>query len=180
MRLESRLSLGGLLVSCGQHRLEAGDLSYAVVRDIYRSLDLNSAPRTTLTDLGCGYGRIGFFGAIIWGQPYHGIELVPRRIAEARRVQRQLGLGILRFEVGNVVTCRWPESDYYLMLNSVLPCYLPPIVERFREIAAKRNITIVSLSTSNEHFRRQPWLREIIPANPSADLPVSLRLFRSR
>jgi Methyltransferase domain len=180
MRVESRLSLGGLLVTCGQHRLQAADLSYTVVRDIYQSLDLNSGPGTTLADLGCGYGRIGFFGAILWGQPYHGIELVPQRIAEAHRVQRKLGLGSLRFEVGNVLTGSWPECNHYLLLNSVLPCYLPQIIGRFRQIAAKRNIMIVSLSTSNGHFRSQPWLSEVIPSNPSAALPVNLRLFRSR
>lgn len=179
LSVESALSLGVLLVAHGQHRLEASDLSYSIARDVYRSLNVNSESESTIVDLGCGYGRVGFFGAVLWGQKYHGIEILAERVGEARRVQRQLCLDSLRFEVGNIVTCAWPDSAYYLMLNSVLPRYLPEVIERFRQIAATRSITIVSVSTANEQFRRQHWLYEVIPTNPSAALPVCLRLFKS-
>lgn len=176
--VESGLSWGRLLAAHGRQRLEAADLGYRVVRDVYRSLGLN--PAETIVDLGCGYGRLGLFGAVLWEQRYEGIEIVAERVTEAGRVQRELGLHSLRFSAGNILTCAWPPATYYLMLNSVLPCYLPQIMERFREIAAAREITIASLSTSNQAFRSQPWLREAIPASPSAALPVNLRLFTSR
>lgn len=179
LAIETGMRLGALLVAHGQHRLEAADLHYDVIRDIYRNLDLKSLAKTTLVDLGCGYGRIGFWGAVLFGQSYHGIEKVPERVAEARRVSRELGLENLQFEVGDILTCVWPDATNYLMLNSVFPCYIPPIIERFRQIAVQRNITIVSASSSNEQFRRECWLRELIPACKSAGPPVSLRLFTS-
>src|SRR5437763_13155002 len=97
-RVESGFTLGKLLVAHGNHRVETGDIPYSAIRDLYRAL--NVPPATPLLDLGAGYGRIGFYGAVLWNQPVHGIEIVPERVTEARRVQSELGLTSLHFEIG--------------------------------------------------------------------------------
>ena len=175
--VEDRFTLVGLVMTHGHHRLEAGDIPYSVIRDLYRMLELRL--QTPLLDLGCGYGRIGFYGALLWNQPLHGIEIVPERVAEARRVQQELGCASLRFEVGDLLTASWPEVSCYLMLNSIFPSLMAPVVARLRKIAEARKITIASISSSNEVLRAESWLEERVPDCPSAALPVSLRLFTS-
>jgi len=177
-RIESGLSLGKLLVTHGSHRVDVGDTPYSVIRDLYRALAVPAA--TPIADLGAGYGRIGFYGAILWQQPVHGIEIVPERVNEARRVQQKLGLRSLRFEVGDLLTCVWPKVSHYLLLNSVLPSLIPAVIERFRAIALKRKIVIASVSTASEILREQLWLEEYVPAVPSAEPPASLRIFATR
>ena len=153
-------------------------MSYSIIRDMYHML--NVQPQTPLVDLGCGYGRIGFYGALLWNQSLHGIEIVPERVAEARRVQQEVGLHSLSFEVGDLLTVAWPNVSHYLLMNSDFPSVVPPALERLREIAQSRPITVASVSSSNEALRTQPWLQEHVPDCPSAKLPVCLRWFTSR
>ncbi len=177
-RVEEGFSLGQLLVTHGIHRMEPGDIPYSVIRDVYRALDL--PPGAALADLGAGYGRIGFYGALAGRYVVHGIEIVPERVHEARRVQESLGLTGLHFEIGDLITAPWPDVSHYLMLNSVLPSLMPPVVGRLAKIAKSRNIVVVSAATSNLVFREQPWLVERVPDVPSAEPPANLRIYNSR
>ena len=176
-RVESELSLGKLLVTHGNHRMEAGDVPYSLIRDVYRALDLPK--RTPIVDLGSGYGRVGFYGAILWAQPVHGIEIVAERVQEAQRVQQNLGLSSLHFEVGNLLTCAWPEVSHYVLMNSILPSLMSGLVQRLAEIAQRQKIVVASVSTANNALREQSWLREYTPALPSAEPPANLRIFKS-
>ena len=177
-KTENGLRLGALLSKYGNHRMETGDIPYSVVRDVYRALRLPLD--TPITDLGSGYGRIGFYGAVLWRQPVYGIEIVPERVNEAQRVQESLGLSSLHFQIGDLLAVPWPRVSHYLVLNSVFPSLMPRVIARLTRIARTRPITIASISTSNQVFHAQPWLQEHIPDTPSAKLPASLRLFTSR
>ena len=176
-RVENGLSLGKLLVAHGNHRMEMGDVPYSLIRDLYRALDLPA--ETLLVDLGSGYGRVGFYGAILWEQPVHGIEIVPERVREAQRVRQNLGLSSLHFQMDNMLTCTWPEASHYVLMNSVLPSLMPGLMHRLAEIAQRRKIVVASVSTANTALQEQSWLREYIPELPSAEPPANLRIFKS-
>jgi SAM-dependent methyltransferase len=174
---ERLLSLGTLLITFGQHRMQLGDLGYAVIRDLYHAL----APsrEDVILDLGSGYGRIGIYGGVLFGQRVVGIEIVPERVAEAMRVRNALGLNTVSFLQGDILTAAWPEASIYLLLNTDFPPTMPALIARLHQLSKSRSLLIASLSSSNASLRLQPWLREHTPNCPSAKLPVELRLFRS-
>ena len=175
--IEAGLSLGQLLVRLGHHRVETADLPYHVIRDVYRALDLPAG--VAVLDLGSGYGRIAFYGALLWNRRVYGIEIVPERVREAQRVKEEFGFDTVHFTAGDVLAVPWPEVTVYLALNSVLPDLMPRLIGRLRHEAAARPIRIASICTANEYFRRETWLDERVPLVPSARAPVSLRVFES-
>ncbi len=152
--------LGDLLLRHGHHRLERGDMTYEVVRRLFRGLDSLPSP-SRLIDLGCGYGRIGFYGALLANLPYWGIEIIPERLTEARRVKAHLGLEGVEFARGDALTCQWPEGDCFAIMNSFFPSQLPALAERLKKLSRQRPLVIASISTSNHFFETQAWLREI-------------------
>lgn len=174
---ERTLSLGTLLTTLGQHRMQLGDLSYAVIRDLYHAL----APRRKdiILELGSGYGRIGIYGGVLFGQRVVGIEIVPQRVQEAMRVRNALRLNTVSFLQGDILRAAWPEASIYLLLNTDFPSTMPTLIDRLYQLSRSRSLLIASLSSSNASLRVQPWLREHTPGCPSAKLPVELRLFRS-
>src|SRR5262249_1145362 len=90
LNVDAGLQYGDLAVRYGLHRTYQGDLPYATIREIFRRFD--PPAQATLLDLGCGYGRLVFYGALLRGARVTGIELVCERVKEAQRVQRSLGL----------------------------------------------------------------------------------------
>jgi hypothetical protein len=174
---ESGLNLSKLILQFGNHRMELGDLSYRIIRDLYRALD--ATPDDVILDLGSGYGRIALYGGLLLNQPIIGMEIIPERVREALRVRDALGLSTVRFLQGNVVTSPWPAASIYLVLNSVFPPFMPALIDRLYDLSKSRRLLIASLSTSNGPLRAQSWLRERIPDCASANLPVGLRLYDS-
>ena len=161
--VEGRLDTLRLLDRHGVQRFDQGDLPYDVVRAFYRALALEIArgPGLRLLDLGSGYGRFGFYGALRHGLSVHGLELVPERAREATRAAGALGLAGLTFEAGDLLEAAWPRADVYCMMNAVLPRLLPPVLARLEREARGRRIVIASVSTSNAAFAQADWLREL-------------------
>lgn len=161
--VEARLDTLRLLERHGVQRFDQGDLSYGVVRVFYRALapEIDRRPGLRLLDLGSGYGRFGFYGALRHGLTVHGVELVSERAVEAARAARALDLGQLSFVAGDLLTAAWPVADVYCMMNAVLPDLLPPVVARLEAQARARRIVVASVSTSNAAFARATWLREL-------------------
>jgi hypothetical protein len=175
--VEAPLDLASLLVKYGQHRMESADSAYSYIRDLFQALPAD--PPAPVLDLGSGYGRIGFFGALAWSRAVTGIELVQERVVEANRVRDDLKLDDVAFIAGDLLATPWPEASQYLALNSVTPRLIEPLVEKLSHIARTRPIVIASVATANLAFRQQAWLREVVPDCPSAGLPAYLRLFFS-
>jgi SAM-dependent methyltransferase len=161
--VEARLDTLRLLERHGVQRFDQGDLSYGVVRAFYRALtpEIDRRPGLRLLDLGSGYGRFGFYGALRHGLTVRGVELVSERAVEAARAARALDLGQLSFVAGDLLTVAWPVADVYCMMNAVLPDLLPPVVARLEAQARTRRIVVASVSTSNAAFARAAWLREL-------------------
>jgi SAM-dependent methyltransferase len=174
---ESAHSWLDLLATYGHHRIGQADLPYSLFRELFRRLRLPAG--AVLLDLGSGYGRPAFYGALLRNARVHGIELVRERVAEALRVRNRLDLASLDFTCGDAVTAPWPEVRHYSVLNSFLPSVLPAVVARLREAARRRQILVASVSTSNGAFAAQPWLVEVPPLAGPCD-SLGLRLFASR
>lgn len=161
--VEARLDTLRLLDRYGVQRFDQGDLAYDVVRAFYRALETEIAqrPGLRLLDLGSGYGRLGFYGALRHGLSVHGLELVTERADEATRAARVLGLSKLSFEAGDLLEAAWPLAEVYGMMNAVLPSLLPAVLARLEREARGRRIVVASVSTSNGAFARADWLRAL-------------------
>lgn len=159
--VEAKLDTLRLLDRHGVQRFEQGDLAYDVVRAFYRALgpEIAARPALRLLDLGSGYGRFGFYGALRHDLVCHGLELVPERVNEAARAARALGLDRLSFAAGDLLTAAWLVADVYCMMNAVLPNLLPPVLARLEDEARRRRIVVASVSTSNRAFAAASWLR---------------------
>jgi hypothetical protein len=178
--VEAGLDTLRLLDRHGVQRFDQGDLAYDLVRAFYRALapEIGRRPWMRLLDLGSGYGRFGFYGALRHGLTVHGLELVTERVVESARAARALGLDQLSFAAGDLLTDPWPAADVYCMMNAVLPDLLPTVLARLKAQAQVRRIVVASVSTSNAVFAGAPWLRELATAveGPAAR---ELRLWES-
>lgn len=175
---EPNETLGELLMRYGRHRMEKGDLPYAVIRSLFRELPklAGSEIEEPLVDLGCGYGRIGFYGALIDdGFRFWGMELVPERVAEATRVRNAWGFSGLHFEQGNVLTDPWPETTRFCVMNPVLPSLIPALLERL-SMRTRRRIVIACVSTFGRALQEQPWVQEF---GSPPETPDGVRWFAS-
>jgi len=161
--VEGRLDTLRLLDRHGVQRFDQGDVPYDIVRAFYRALspEIARRPGLRVLDLGSGYGRFGFYGALRHGLSVHGLELVVERAQEAARAAQALGLTDLTFEAGDLLEAAWPPADVYCMMNAVLPGLLPPVLARLEQEARERRIVVASVSTSNGAFAQADWLREL-------------------
>jgi SAM-dependent methyltransferase len=177
-RIEAHLSLPGLLLTYGNHRLDKGDFPFQIIRQLYRSLDKYIQRGDTVLDLGSGYGRVAFYGALLGRVKVVGIEIVEERRNEAERVRRELRLRQVRFCHGNVLDIKWPEAQIVVLMNSVCPRLMPAVVARLKVFASNRHLIVASHSTSNLFMERQKWLRQIVSQGTSKQR-TGLQLFET-
>lgn len=177
-RVEAGLSLPGLIRSYGVHRFEFGDLPYSLIRELMRKV--NPGPRTSMLDLGSGYGRIGLYGALMFQTRYTGIEIVAERVAAAQRAARELKLPDVEFVHADALRAAWPSATCVCLMNSFLPSLLNEALPRLRGLChAAEGVTFVAVSTAASKLSEASWLDEDDDGQGGAD-PFRLRVFRPK
>ena len=174
---EERLDGIALVLEHGNEQIDLYDgTPYEVARELFARL----RPRRgdVFYDLGCGYGRVVLWGALVSGARFCGIDLVEQRLAPARRAVRRLALTNVRLVQGNVLSTRFDDGNLFFLFDPFFPGTLRRVSRRLARIARARPIRIASHWQSNAFFARRRWLHEIDAAAASDD-PYRLRLFRS-
>jgi cyclopropane fatty-acyl-phospholipid synthase-like methyltransferase len=92
-------------------------------------------PTGRVLDLGCGFGLFSLYYASVYpGLLIEGFDLNPRRIALARAAALKLGLGNVRYEVGNVMDFRGGrlfDAAYMLdIVHHIPPEAVHPLLEQ--------------------------------------------------
>lgn len=175
---EERLDGMELVLEHGNELVDAyGGTPYDVVRELFARLK----PRRgdVFYDLGCGYGRVVLWGALVSGAEFRGIDLVRQRLAPAQRAARRLGLENVRFTQGHVLSTRFDDGNLFFLFDPFFRTTLRRVGLRLAHIARTRRIVIASYWQSNEFFARRPWLREIDDGRAASDDPNRLRIFGS-
>ena len=115
--------------------------------------------RGRVLDLGCGFGLFSlYYASVCPGLEIEGLDLNPRRIAMARAAAGKLGLGNVRYEVGNVMDFRGATSfDAAYMLDIVhhIPAEtVRPLLEQVaKTLPAGRLLLIKDVDTQPAYKR---------------------------
>jgi SAM-dependent methyltransferase len=165
-RVEAQLTFLSLVDRYGSRYTAPNDHSWLLHAELWRRM--NQLGVRSVLDLGAGYGRLLFYGALVHGTSGTGIEIVAERVREARRVGRALGLNALNFQIGDILSATWPQADCICVLNPVTPSERPALLRRLRHVANEREVLVASVSILNPLLCRQSWLRriDVDPADP--------------
>lgn len=168
-RTEKHLNLGDLLVSHGIERLDSGDHSFGIIREIFSYLPRN----LHVCDLGFGHGRVLIYGALLGQRALSGVELVPERHDSARRAIDGLGLTNVELSVNNVATYVWPpDVDAFLIMNSFYPSVTAKLLRRIRRHGTRRRVLVGGISTASAMLACCPWLKPVTRKRLAHDFNV--------
>lgn len=131
---------------------------YERIREILHALKLKAGD--VVYDLGCGYGRFIFYGALTTEAQFRGIELVPERVQAARAVKERFAVGNVEIIEGHVASQDFSDGNIFYMFNPFSRETLWQILERLQAISERKPITIVSHYMGNS-LDGLPWLRRI-------------------
>ena len=115
--------------------------------------------RGRVLDLGCGFGLFSLYYASVYRDlEIEGLDLNPRRIAVARAAAEKLGLGNVRYEVGNVMDFRGAakfDTVYMLdIVHHILPEAVRPLLEQVaKALPAGRPLLIKDVDTQPAYKR---------------------------
>lgn len=175
---EDRLDPIELVLEHGNESIDAYDGSpYEVAREAVRRL--RPGRRDVLYDLGCGYGRVVLWAALVSDAEVRGIDLVPQRLAPAQRAIRRLGLRNAQVVHGNVLSTPFDDGTLFFLFDPFFRKTMERVSRRLARIARMHPIRIASHWLSNEFLARRRWLREVIEPHDASDDPYRLRVFVS-
>jgi SAM-dependent methyltransferase len=179
-RTERGLNTLKLVLDFRTERLTYNPTPYNVIRDAMKAL--NPGPGEVFYDLGAGYGRVLFYGALTHKATFRGIEIVRDRVEAANRIKDKLAIKQLDFRQGNAQTADFSDGNLFFLFNPFFSEVLPVVGMRLRRIARTRQIRIASVANSNAYFATQRWLDEMDFQVPRTQqrFPYELRLFVSR
>lgn len=126
---------------------------------------LNPQPGHTLIDIGSGFGRMGFYLAILYPEVrFLGYEILAERCLEAKRVARALGLGpntqFLECNVGRS-DFKVAAADFYFLYDSLVPPTLEKVFRELRSIGQKQRVQIAMSGRLLYHYMQNlTWLKE--------------------
>lgn len=139
---------------------------YTEIRELLERLKLE--PGAITSDLGAGYGRMGF----VIGQNYPelsfiGYEYVPERVAEGQRCLAPWGWGtrvrLDEVDLSDPAFMPEPADVYFLYDYGTRPAVEKTILD-LQAIARRRPITVVGRGRLSRDAieRKHPWLSQVV------------------
>lgn len=129
---------------------------------------LSPAPGTSITDLGAGYGRLGYITALRFpGVRYQGYELVPERVAEGLRIYGPLSGPDFSLQVADLSLpqFRLPDADAHFIYDTGSHSTIRNIIAQIQLQARSRAVTVIGRGRATRHLieNENPWLSQVIP-----------------
>jgi hypothetical protein len=138
---------------------------YAELARIVREADPDRRARVW-ADLGAAYGRLGIVLAEIRPDArFVGMELVPERVREGRRIYLALGLDPESLVAADLRECALPEADLYFIYDFGTRAEIERVLEALRLPARRGPVTVVGRGRGVRDAieRGHPWLADVIP-----------------
>jgi hypothetical protein len=126
-------------------------------------------------DLGAAYGRLGIvLAAVRPGARFIGVECVPERVREGRRIYARLHLNPDDLVLGDLRTLPLPEADLYFIYDFGKREAIDSVLLRLRERAKRNSVIVVGrgrgIRDAIEHHH--PWLASVTPPIHSAHYSI--------
>ena len=130
---------------------------------------------TTWVDLGAAYGRLGIVLAREeTASRFVGIEIVPERVAEAKRVYLANGIDPLQMRCEDLAECEIPRGEIYFVYDFGNRSEIQRVLSVLRDYARANTITVVGRGRLVRDVieREHPWLSGVIPPKHSTHYSI--------
>ncbi len=162
----------------GCKRLVYVGTSYETIRDFIQQVEPQS--NDVVYDLGCGYGRVVLYGALVTEAQWRGVDIVPHRIAEAQGIKEKFKIDNAQFRLGNVADQDFSDGTIFYLFDPFEQSILETVARRLEEIAKVRKIRVVSLYKSSLFLEKLPWLHDVHQTEGTRGIFGRPRFFESR
>lgn len=148
-------------------------IDYAILREIFKNITITK--NDIFYDLGSGYGRASFYGAILFPEGvFKGVEYIKERVDEAKAVAKNLKLQNVMFYASDVLKFDYSDGNIFFIFNP-FPPLMPQVLAELNKISQKKKIRIIAMSNTVIELKVVPWLKLIrtIP-NYTNKTPVAI------
>jgi hypothetical protein len=179
-RIEAGLRLVTVLRAVGNEKVQYDGVPYALLRSMLRWARLGA--RDVFYDLGAGYGRALFYGALTTSARFRGIEIVPERVAAMIRVRDRLGLDTVDVRQGNASDEDIDDGTFLFLFNPFFRTSLRKVGEHLHHLAGRKAFRLATVAVTDPYFRSRPWLVEVpFPLLPGTiEARFGMRVYRTR
>lgn len=144
----------------GQQQYTYEGTPYNYVRWFLQVLDPDETD--VIYDLGCGYGRVVLYCALVTPSHCKGIEIVAERVREGENAAHRLQLKNVSFLIGNVLDFTMSDGTIFFLFNPFSEPILHQVLDRLREVSKDHPIYVVTWGGGNvELVREQSWLHDL-------------------
>jgi SAM-dependent methyltransferase len=156
--IEETLDAISLHVRLGSKLLVHEPTPYGIIRAAITELGPTS--RDVFYDLGFGYGRVLFYGALVSDASYRGFEIVPARVAEAERVKSCWALTSIHLREGDACLADFTDGNIFFLFNPFFTKELRMVCDKLEMIARRKSIRIASVAGCGDYLASLTWLEE--------------------
>jgi Y-X(10)_GDL-associated radical SAM protein len=154
------------------------DAPYARIRELYQRLEPPSLAH--LLDIGSAHGRIGLYGALLFGISVTGLEIDHDRVRQAQRAQVEFRLDDVNFRIGNGLVADWPPAWCICLINARFTRpELAALSKRIRAAVRIAPSLVAATDATAAWLASEAWLRECTVLDDAKTPSHTVRLFRS-
>jgi len=99
-----------------EENLVYGETPLLTVKELLGSLEINKDD--IFFDQGCARGLACFYAGMLFGNPCHGIDIIPQFIRKAQAIQKSLHLKNIHFREGNVLDADLSDGTIFYIAGT--------------------------------------------------------------
>jgi len=149
----------------GYQPREQTQTDYRIVRAIFHQV--TPSDTDVFYDLGSGYGRLVLYGAALFPKiQFKGIEIVAERANQSAKIAKELNYENVRVITKDVLKVDYSDGTIFYLFNP-FPAVMDQVMDRLKNIAKKKKITIIALGRSSSDFKAAgDWLKIVRSYGP--------------
>jgi SAM-dependent methyltransferase len=124
--------------------------SYNLIREFIKKFNLQE--NDIVYDLGSGYGRFIFYGAIVTQAKFIGVELIPERVSECLLIKQRFNLKNVEFINSDVKKVDFSDGDKFFLFNPFSDETRNYVFGKLNELAKRKKIEVITFHCSMEGY----------------------------
>lgn len=146
-----------------------------VIMQMIAALPFSAADR--FYDLGSGLGQVPILVALLTGTPAVGVEYEPTYSHYARQAAQKLRVAGVTFRTEDAQQADFRDGTIFFMYTPFGGAMLRRVLDRLRDHASERQITLCGYGPCTAVVTQEPWLRAM---REDQGEPYRLAIFHSR